>query len=185
MEVRVGEGIDIFVVLKYLSVCWTGLRDLKAYSLLGGGVPIPEQRLSRSLDSVPLFSLLWSPLAMVMVPPYPPSKIHPGSLPSSDFCTYTISSFLLPTLRPFLCRRPSTYSSVCHPSSARRKSTTLRLTANQMPFSWFPVQRPVWRFPPPQPVRLVVLGSGVGGGAKDTAPRARRLPGVACPSLTL
>ena len=39
-------------------VCWSGLRDLEAYSLLGGGVPIPEHRLSRSLDSVPLFSLL-------------------------------------------------------------------------------------------------------------------------------
>ena len=38
-----------------LSVCWSGLRDLKAYSLLGGGVPIPEQRLRQSLDSVPLF----------------------------------------------------------------------------------------------------------------------------------
>ena len=31
--------------LNYMSVCWTGLRDLQAYSLLGGFFPIPEQQL--------------------------------------------------------------------------------------------------------------------------------------------
>ena len=41
-----------------LSVCRCCIRDLEAYSLLGGGVPIPDHRLSRSLDSVPLFSLI-------------------------------------------------------------------------------------------------------------------------------
>ena len=30
-----------------------------------------------------------------------------------------------------------------HPSSVRRKSTTLWVTADQMPFSWCPVQRPI------------------------------------------
>ena len=60
---------------------------------------------------------------MFLVPPYPPSKIHPGSLPSSAFCPYPLSSFLLPPLRLFLCRWPSTPSSVCHPSSVCRKST--------------------------------------------------------------
>ena len=37
-----------------LSVCWSGLHDPIAYSLLGGGVPIPEQRLCVTLDSVPI-----------------------------------------------------------------------------------------------------------------------------------
>ena len=37
-----------------LSVCRSGLRVTIAYLLLGGGVPIPEQRLCWTLDSVPL-----------------------------------------------------------------------------------------------------------------------------------
>ena len=41
-----------------MSVCGSGLRVPIAYSLLGGGVPIPEQRLCWTLDSVPIFSLL-------------------------------------------------------------------------------------------------------------------------------
>ena len=36
------------------SVCWSGLRVPIAYSLLGGGVPIPEQRLCWIIDSFPL-----------------------------------------------------------------------------------------------------------------------------------
>ena len=40
-----------------MSVCGSGLQDPKDYSLLGGGVPVPEHRLSRSLDSVPIFRL--------------------------------------------------------------------------------------------------------------------------------
>ena len=70
-----------------MSVCRSGLRDLEACSLLVGGVPIPEHRLSRSIDSVPIFSLLWFPSEMVMVPPYPPSKIQ---------CLFPVSSFFLP-----------------------------------------------------------------------------------------
>ena len=40
--------------LPCLSVCWSGLHGSIAYSLLGGGVPIPEQRLCVPLNSVPL-----------------------------------------------------------------------------------------------------------------------------------
>ena len=158
-----------------LSVYGSGLRYLGVYSLLGGGVPNPEHRLSRSLDSVSIFSLLWLPLAIVLVPPYPPSKIHPGSLPSSAFCPYPVSSFLLPPFRPFLCRRPSTSSSVCHPSSVRWKSTTLRLNADQMPSPFVLSSGPkrVWT-PPPRPVRLVVLSLVLGGGVKGW--RRRRPP---------
>ena len=36
-----------------LSVCWSGLHAPIAYSLLGGGVPILEQQLCGTLDSVP------------------------------------------------------------------------------------------------------------------------------------
>ena len=67
-----------------MSVCRTGLRDLIAYSLLGSGIPIPEQRLSRDLDSVPLHLVFYFPRqAMVLVLPRPPSKILPFSLPSA------------------------------------------------------------------------------------------------------
>ena len=37
-----------------MSVCRSGIRVPIAYSLLGGGVPIPEQRLCWTLDSVPI-----------------------------------------------------------------------------------------------------------------------------------
>ena len=36
-----------------IPVCRSGLRVTIAYSLLGGGVPIPEQRIYWTLDSVP------------------------------------------------------------------------------------------------------------------------------------
>ena len=42
-----------FIQLVCLSVCRSGLQVPIAYSLLGGGVPIPEQRLCWTLDSVP------------------------------------------------------------------------------------------------------------------------------------
>ena len=74
-----------------MSVCWSGLRDLEAYSLLGGGVPIPEQRLRRYLDSVPIFSLLCFMSTMVLFPPHLPSKIHPGSCPQ---CILPLASLL-------------------------------------------------------------------------------------------
>ena len=59
--------------------------------------------------------------------------------------------FLLPPLRLFMCGRPSTsisgWASVVRPSEDY--FTTLRLAADQMPFSWCPIQRPVCRFAPP------------------------------------
>ena len=63
----------------------------------------------------PSFYLLCFMSMMVPVPPYPPSKIHPGYLHSSAFCPYPLPSFLLPPLRPFLCSRPSTSISVWSP----------------------------------------------------------------------
>ena len=53
------------------------------------------------------------------------------------------------------------------------KLPTLRQNGRPNFLSWFPVQLPICRFaPPPRPVRLVVLGLGVGGGVKETAPPA-------------
>ena len=54
------HNFNIYVLPKFerhtgevMSACGAGIRDLEAYSLLGGGVPVPEHRLSRSLDYVP------------------------------------------------------------------------------------------------------------------------------------
>ena len=43
--------LDIHICL---SVCWSGLNGPIAYSLLGGGIPNPEQRLCGTLDSFPI-----------------------------------------------------------------------------------------------------------------------------------
>ena len=77
-----------------LSVCRSGLQDLKAYSLLGGGVPIPEHRLSRSLDSVPIFSLLRFPFSDGSGPPLSPLQDLPWFLALQFLLP--VSSLLLP-----------------------------------------------------------------------------------------
>ena len=48
------ETLSPIVGALSMSVCWSGLHGPIAYSLLGGYVPIPEQRLCGTLDSVPL-----------------------------------------------------------------------------------------------------------------------------------
>ena len=81
----------------------------------------------------------------------------------------------MPPLRPFLCIQP-TSSSVWSPPSfvPHRLSVgelpTLRLQPTNVLF-WFPDPASYMKVCTPlRPVRLVVLGLGVGGGAKDTAP---------------
>ena len=68
-----------------------------------------------------------------MVPPSHPSKIHPGSLSSSEICPHPISLPLLPPIRPFLFSRPSTSSSavVTHCPSVGSQ-TSDRLPANAL-----------------------------------------------------
>ena len=52
-------GIDVIklgsLVYDAVYVCCSGLHVPIAYSLLGGGIPITEQRLCGTLYSVPLF----------------------------------------------------------------------------------------------------------------------------------
>ena len=117
-----------------LSVCRSGLWDLEAYSLLGSGVPVPEHRLSRSLDSVPTFRLPCFSSVMFLVPPFPPPpRCTRVPCPPGHFARLLSPFFLLPLLCPFLCGRPSTSSSGW--ASVVRLSedsfTTLRLAADK------------------------------------------------------
>ena len=108
--------------------------------------------------------------------PFPPSKIRPGALLSRTSCpSSSLFSSYLPPLRPFLSIQP-TSSSVNPP---HRPSPIFRPSKSYQPSNFgrpmsssvFHPQRPICRFaPPPRPVRLVVLGLGVGGGAKETEP---------------
>ena len=57
-------------IFQVLSVCWSGIHGLIAYSLLGGGVPVPEQPLCGTLDSVSLkFKFYY-----VLYPSYIPAR---------------------------------------------------------------------------------------------------------------
>ena len=89
----------------------------------------------------------------------------------------SLFSSYMPPLRPFLCIQP-TPSSVWSPppsvppSSVRRRATNPRLRPTNVLF-WFPDPASHMQVcTPPRPVRLVVLGLGVGGGAKETPPPA-------------
>ena len=120
----------------HISVCWTGLQDLPAYSLLGGFVPIPEQRLGRSLDSVPLilvYYFLPSDDGYVPPPPLTPSP-RVTRVPCAVQFACILSLFFLCLLSVRVCSvgRPPPAASG-HSASVRRKSTTLRLTADQCP----------------------------------------------------
>ena len=130
---------------------------------------------------------------MVPVPPYPPYKIQPGSLPSSAF--FPVSSLFLPIAsslsvsvqsadylqQRLVTRRP--YVGSLQTSADCRPKCPLLVScpASRMRFCTPPS--------PSRPVRLVVLGLGVGRGAKETATPAMVLsssrrqqawPGIAC-----
>ena len=137
-----------------------------------------------------MFKVLYFPSVMVWSLPFPPSKIQPGYLLYRTSCPSPLSfrpSCLL-SARFCVFSRPPPASG--HPSSVRWKATNPPAKRSTNVLSWFPVQRSICRFaPPPQPVRLVVLGLGVGGGLKETAPPAMVLspstrwqasPGLAC-----
>ena len=125
-----------------MSVCWSGTRALGAYSLLGGGVPIPEQRLRRALDSFPLFSLLCFHVSDGSGPPLSPLQDSPGFLALQGILPVSslLSSYCLLSVCFCVISRPPPAASG-HPSSVHRN--TLRLTANTMPFSSCPFPRPI------------------------------------------
>ena len=144
----------------------------------------------RSLDSVPLHLVYYfSRQNMVLVPPFYPFQdssrfLSQCSLPAS----YISSLYCLLSVRFCFVGRPPPAASG-HLSSVRRKSTHIRLTADQCSSPGFLSSVPYESPPPPWPVRLVVLGSVVGGGLWETAPPAmvfssstlqQAPPGVAC-----
>ena len=113
--------------------------------------------------------------------PFPPLQYSPVFLPFRAFPSpLSFRPFCLLSVHKRVFSRPPPAAS--GPSSfVRRMSTTNRLTADQS-LSWFPVQRSKMQVcTPPRPVRLVVLGLGVGGGAKETAPPAMVLSPSTCP----
>ena len=88
-----------------------------------------------SLESIPLYLDYYvsRPQNMILVPPYPPSKIHPGFLPYSAIFPNPLSLPLLLPLCPFFFSRPSTSSSAGgHPSSVCWESA-FRRTSGQCP----------------------------------------------------
>ena len=94
-------------------------------------------------------------------------------LPCPVQCSRILSLlFLLPPLCPCLFSRPSTSSSVWSP--VVRPSEVYSPPADCVPNALLLVSCPESRMKvsPPQHVRLVIIGSGVGGGSKETAPPA-------------
>ena len=122
----------------------------------------------------------------------PPPRFNRAPCYANILTVSSLFSSYLPPLRPVYsadplqCLLPT--SSVPHRPSVG-KLPTLRLRTTNV-FSWFPAPASHMQVcTPPQTVRLVVLGLGVGGGAKETAPPAMVLspstrqqasPGLAC-----
>ena len=134
-----------------LSVCGSGLRDIIAYSLVGGGVPYPEHRLNWSLDSDPMFKVLCFPSVMVCSLPFPPSKIQPVSLFFSTSCPSPLSfrpNFLL-SARFCIFSRPPPASG--HSSSVCRKSTNPPAAVRPMSSPGFLSSVPYVGLRPPPP----------------------------------
>ena len=132
-----------------------------------------------SLDSVPFYLRLcatFSRQLMVLVPPISPlrdSLVNQAPCLPRKFartCISISSSGLLSIRISFICRRPPSSDS-CHPPSVRLNSSAFQLTAGQFHAApSFLSSVPMFEGFPPGPMRLVVLGSGVDGGAYETVP---------------
>ena len=106
-------------------------------------------------------------------PPFPPPRFTRVPCPPGNLSRILYHFFKLPPLRPCLCSRPSPSSSIWSP--VVRLSEVFSPLADGRPISSPRVlsSAPLCTFaPPPRPVRLVVLGLGVGGGSKEMAPPA-------------
>ena len=136
----------------------------------------PDHRLWLPLDSIPMFKILCFPSEMILVPSFPPPEIRPGALLSRTSCPSPLSFRPFPLLSVHKCvfSRPPPVSGPPHRPSAG-ELPTLRLRPTNVLF-WFldPASHMQACTPPPRPIRLVVLGLGVGvcGGAKEKAPPA-------------
>ena len=110
-----------------------------------------------------------------------PSETRPGALLSRTSCPSPLSfrPFSLLSVHKRVVSRPPPVSGPPHrPSPIVRPPESYQPSGSGRPMFSFgsPTQRPICRLapPPPRPIRLVVLGLGVGvcGGAKETAPPA-------------
>ena len=96
----------MFFLLSFFFLA--GLRDLAACRLLGGGVLLPEQRLLRSLDSVPLclrLCAIFSRPQMMDLVPLSPLQDSPRLFAHQGTLTaHILSILLLPPLSLFVVK---------------------------------------------------------------------------------
>ena len=114
-----------------------------------------------------------------VVPSFSPLRDSSGILsPSVTSCPSPLSFLPICPLSARLCvfsRPPQCLvpPGVRPPSSGHRKATNPPASVDQCPLLFSRPSAPyAGLHPPPRPVRLVVLGLGVGGGSKETAPPA-------------
>ena len=138
-----------------------------------------------------MFKFLCIPVRDFLVPSFPPLQDSPLFFALQGI--FPVSSLLsssLPTLRPYqstqLPPSSSVWPFIVRPSEVFRPPADGRPMSSPVFLSSVPY---AGLYPPPPPVRLVVLGLGVGGGAKETAPPAmvwsplthrQATPGSAC-----
>ena len=156
----------VFLGIAFLSFSffWSGHRDQVACSLLGG-FSKPRTAATQSLDSVPIFRIMCYVPLMALVPPSlspPPrfprlSSMSPENLPARASLSPPLASYLYvfrlfaapPPVAPVVTRCPPVRLTGC-----RCHDTPSVLTSV-----------PMFGGLPPQPMRLVLIGSGVGRGA--------------------
>ena len=117
---------------------------------------------------------------MVLVPPYPPLQDSPVFLALQCISPIfsLLSSYCLLSVRFCVVDCPPQKRLVTRPSVGSLQPSSWLLTKcppdvlSSVPYEGLR--------PPPRPVRMVVLGLGVGGGAKETAPPAMILRSSMC-----
>ena len=150
----------------FLSFFWSGHRDQISCSVLGG-FPKPRTAAIQSLESVPIVRIMCYVPLMALVPPLSSLPSPPWYPPARSPCLQKIfqlvhvSPLLLPPLRPFSVYLPPP---TVAPVVTRRPP--VRLTGGRCHAApGFLSSVLMFGGLPPRPVRLAVLGLGVGGGA--------------------